>query len=139
MRKILLDHGMTNLACEKCMFTLNLPNGLDVKAGTHVEDVLFSVNDTKLFTVWFETIRTDLNIEALEKVTRTGSDYMAIEVSHSNNYLFLSLRRYIEKALARYGSKSASQPTPRSRLASNSLRLICQSRLTVDASARIVV
>ena len=79
MRKILLEHGMKNLACEKCMFTLNLPNGLAAKAGTHVGDFLFSVNNAKLFEAWFETIRTDLNIEALEKVTRTGSDYMAIE------------------------------------------------------------
>ena len=103
MRKVLIEHGMTNLACEKCMFTLNLPNGLDVKAGTHVDDFLFSVNDAKLFETWFETIRTDLNIEALEKVTRNGSDYMAVEVSHNSNYLFLSQRRYIEKALLRYG------------------------------------
>ena len=93
MRNILLGHGMKNLACEKCMFTLNLPNGLDVKAGTHVDDFLFSVNDAKLFEAWFETIRTDLNIEALENVTRIGSDYMAIEVSHTSNYLFLSQRR----------------------------------------------
>ena len=103
MRKVLFSHGMKTLACEKCMFTLNLPSGLDVKAGTHVDDFLFSVNDAKLFEAWFETIRTDLNIEALEKVTRTGSDYMAIEVSHNSNYLFLSQRRYIEKALVRYG------------------------------------
>ena len=97
---------MKTLACDKCMFTLNLPSGLDVKAGTHVDDFLFSVNDAKLFEAWFETIRTDLNIEALEKVTRTGSDYMAIEVSHNSNYLFLSQRRYIEKALVRYGLQS---------------------------------
>ena len=103
MRNILLGHGMKNLACEKCMFTLNLPNGLDVKAGTHVDDFLFSVNDAKLFEAWFETILTDLNIEALEKVTRTGSNYMAIEVSHTSNCLFLSQRRYIEKALVRCG------------------------------------
>ena len=32
MRKILLGHGLKNLACEKYMFTLNLPNGLAVKA-----------------------------------------------------------------------------------------------------------
>ena len=31
-REILLEHGMKSLACEKFMFTLNLPNGLDVKA-----------------------------------------------------------------------------------------------------------
>ena len=79
---------MDNLACEKCMFTLNLPNGLDVKAGTHVDDFLFSVNDVKLFEAWFETIRGALNIEAVEKVTRTGSDYMAIEVSISSTYIF---------------------------------------------------
>ena len=93
---------MDNLACEKCMFTLNLPNGLDVKAGTHVDDFLFSVNDVKLFEAWFETIRGALNIEAVEKVTRTGSDYMAIEVSIST-YLLLSQRRYIDKAFVRYG------------------------------------
>ena len=81
MSKMLLDHGMANLACEKCMFTLSLPNGLDVKAGMHVDDFLFSVNDAKLFETWFETIRTDLNISqgtwALGKVTRNGLDYMA--------------------------------------------------------------
>ena len=47
--------------------------------------------------------RTDLNIGALEKVTRTGSDYTAIKVSHNSNYLFLPQRRYIDKALVRYG------------------------------------
>ena len=58
------------------MFTLNLPNGLDVNAGTHVDDFLFSVNDATLFEAWIETVRGTLNIEAVEKVTRTGSGYM---------------------------------------------------------------
>ena len=50
MGNVLLGHDMQNSACEKrVLASLNLPNGLDVKAGAHVCGFLFSFNDAKSF------------------------------------------------------------------------------------------
>jgi hypothetical protein len=107
LKSVLLKHGMTNLVCESCMYVLDHANGLKVKAGTHVDDFLFAVNDRRKFEAWFQELQKDIHIEEPERVTQRGHDYVAVEVSLTENHIVISQRKYIEKALKRFGMENA--------------------------------
>ena len=61
---VLAKHGMTRTVIDPCLFVLNT-TAFVVKAGTHVDDFIFTTNDAKSFAEWFAEVSTELKISQL--------------------------------------------------------------------------
>ena len=101
---VLARHGMQRTAIDPCLFVM-MTAAFVVKAGTHVDDFIFTTNDVEKFTAWFHQITLELKISSNEEITTAGSDYMSLIISYNiaRGMLKLSQRGYIEKAIKAFG------------------------------------
>ena len=113
---VLAKHGLKKTRVDPSFFIRPTDeNGLLIKAGTHVADFLFSVNNTAQFERWVGAVKEELNMSKYEPIAASGSDYISIEMSYDTTakLLKLSQRAYIEKSLSRFNpTKAKSADTP---------------------------
>ena len=113
---VLAKHGLKKTRIDPSFFVRPTDeNGLLIKAGTHVDDFLFSVNNKAQFERWIGAVKEELNMSKYEPIATSGSDYMSIEMSYDTaaKLLKLSQRAYIEKSLSRFNlTKAKSADTP---------------------------
>ena len=114
MVQVLEKHGLRRTVIDPCLFVL-LTGSFILKAGTHVDDFLFTTNDKNRFEFWFNEVKKELNISSMEHVGMSGTDYMSLWVTYNmaRDFLLISQKGYIEKALRMFGFhnlKSAATP-----------------------------
>ena len=112
---VLAKHGLKKTRIDPSFFVRQTDDGLLIKAGTHVDDFLVSVNNKAQFEHWIGAVKEELNMSKYEPITASGSDYMSIEMPYdtAEKLLNLSQRAYIEKSLSRFNltkAKSADMP-----------------------------
>ena len=92
-----------------------ISGSLIIKAGTHVDDFIFTTNNCQEFEAWFAEVRKELNISSMNRMGMNGVDYMSlwITVNSARNYLKISQKGYIEQQLRRLGlDRMRSSSTP---------------------------
>ena len=114
MVAILEKHGMSRTVIDPCLFVL-IAGSFVIKAGTHVDDFLFTTNDVNKFEEWFDEVRKELNISSMSHIDLSGSDYMSLWITYNQarGFLKISQKGYIEKTLRMFGLDNAkSAPVP---------------------------
>ena len=114
MVAVLERHGLTRTVIDPCLFVL-VTSGFVLKAGTHVDDFIFTTNDPHRFSEWFAEVCKELNISSMNKLGMDGVDYMSLWITYNmaRSYLMISQREYIEKSLRAFGlDHMKSSPTP---------------------------
>ena len=111
---VLIKHGMVRTAIDPCLFVM-VAGAFVVKAGTHVDDFIFTTNDPVAFARWFGEVSKELKISSSAEITDAGVDYMSLIITYevARGLLVISQRSYIEKALKMFGFenlKSAETP-----------------------------
>ena len=111
---VLIKHGMVRTAIDPCLFVM-VAGAFVVKAGTHVDDFIFTTNDPDAFSRWFGEVSKELKISSSAEITDAGVDYMSLIITYevARGLLVISQRSYIEKALKMFGFenlKSAETP-----------------------------
>ena len=111
---VLAKHGMTRTVIDPCLFVM-VAGSLIVKAGTHVDDFIFTTNDPEAFTQWFGEVSKEIQISSSAKITEDGVDYMSLIITYAmaRGFLVISQRAYIVKALKMFGLENLkSSETP---------------------------
>ena len=113
---VLAKHGLKKTRIDPSFFVRQTDeNGLLIKAGTHVDDFLFSVNNKAQFERWIGAVKEELNMPKYEPIASSRSDYMSIEMLYDTaaKLVKLSQRAYSEKSLSRFNlTKAKSADTP---------------------------
>ena len=107
---------MSRTVIDPCLFVL-IVGSFVIKAGTHVDDFLFTTNDVSKFEEWFANITRELQISSKSRVGMDGLDYMALWITYNSarSYLKISQDGYIKNALKLFGlEKMKSAATPMS-------------------------
>ena len=105
---------MSRTVIDPCLFVL-IAGSFVIKAGTHVDDFLFTTNDVNKFEEWFANITRELQISSKSRVGMEGLDYMALWITYNSarSYLKISQHDYIKNALKLFGlEKMKSAATP---------------------------
>ena len=104
MVSILERHGLKRTVIDPCLFVL-VSGAFVIKAGTHVDDFLFTTNDVSKFEQWFENVTKELKISSTSQLGVDGLDYMALVISYdaAQSHLKISQRDYIMNALKMFG------------------------------------
>ena len=114
MVSVLEKFGLTRTVVDPCLFVL-IAGAFIIKAGTHVDDFLFTTNDVNKFEEWFDEVRKELNISSMSHIDLSGSDYMSLWITYNQarGFLKISQKGYIEKTLRMFGLDNAkSAPVP---------------------------
>jgi hypothetical protein len=113
---VFAEHGLVRTRVEPCLFVRRADaDGPSIKAGTHVDDVLFTSNDKRRFLAWFEKIEKIFKISKKQFIGTAAADYMSLQISYdiAKRYLRISMETYMRKALERFGlTKAKSADTP---------------------------
>ena len=112
--QLLAKHGMSRTAIDPCLFVM-VAGSLIVKAGTHVDDFIFTTNDPEAFMLWFGEVSKEVQISSSAVITEEGVDYMSLIITYAmaRGFLVISQRAYIVKALKVFGLENLkSSETP---------------------------
>ena len=82
MVSILEKHGLKRTVIDPCLFVM-IVGTFVVKAGTHVDDFIFTTNDPHKFNEWFGEVCKELNISSMNKLGMDGVDYMSLWVTYN--------------------------------------------------------
>ena len=114
MVSVLERHGLRRTVIDPCLFVM-IAGSFIIKAGTHVDDFIFTTNDPHMFNEWFGEVRKELNISSINQLGMDGVDYMSLWITYNmaRGYLLISQKGYIEKSLRMFGldnMKSSATP-----------------------------
>ena len=119
--KLFEKHELQRTRIDPCLFTLrrksyDVKDDFYIKAGVHVDDMLFATNNVMRFTEWFDGVKKDVNFSEYLKLGTSPTDFVSLEITYhaGKRWLKFSQRKYIEAALERAGVKpeTKSMETP---------------------------
>ena len=119
--KLFEKHELKRTRIDPCLFTLRKTSSADskdnfyIKAGVHVDDMLFATNNSLRFTEWFDGVKKDIHFSEYLKISTSPTDFVSLEMTYhmGQRWLTFSQRKYITVALERANlSDAKSIETP---------------------------
>ena len=92
MVAVLERHGLTRTVIDPCLFVL-VTSGFVLKAGTHVDDFIFTTNHPHRFSEWFDEVCKELNMSAASS-SRSSDRLRSVRKEEASTVWILWTRRW---------------------------------------------
>jgi len=106
LHEALQKSGLTRSLKDPCIMYLR-DGDFKINVGTHVDDLLFTTSDTQRFENWFKTLKFTFGTASW--LTKEVTKFVSLDFTYdmAKQYMRISQRRYITKALEMLGYDGA--------------------------------